>query len=61
LVSRPPTCITDQVSSTCPAISRASHHFWREYGVVAEADGLLKYQAGARLMAEKVGFSSLLP
>jgi hypothetical protein len=26
--------------------------FWREYGVVAEADGLLKYQAGADAIAE---------
>lgn len=26
--------------------------FWREYGVVAEADGLLKYQTGADAIAE---------
>jgi hypothetical protein len=26
--------------------------FWREYGVVAEADGLLKYQSGADAIAE---------
>jgi hypothetical protein len=26
--------------------------FWREYGVVAEADGLLKYQTGAEAIAE---------
>ena len=26
--------------------------FWREYSVVAEADGLLKYQSGADAIAE---------
>ena len=27
-------------------------YFWRDYGVVAEADGLLKYQSGADAVAE---------
>jgi hypothetical protein len=58
LVSRPPTCIIFGQDGS--KVARVDF-FWREYGVVAEADGLLKYQAGARLMAEKVGFSSLLP